>query len=62
MSEKHFGESEEVSKVKAETDEQMTEQELDELLEGGIPEVTDEELEEAKEGVQERMDEENPER
>lgn len=62
MSEKHFGESEEVTKVKKETDKQMTEQELDELLEGGIPEVTEGELEAAKEGVRERMDEENPER
>lgn len=58
MSEKHFGESE--KQIKA--DEQMTEKELEELLEEGIPEVTDEELEEARKGVEERMDEENPER
>lgn len=62
MSEKHFGESEEVKKAKAEADKQMTEQELDELLEGGISTVTEGELEAAKEGVQKRMDEENPER
>lgn len=62
MSEKHFGESGEVKKAKAEADEQMTEQELNELLEGGVPKVTEEELKAAEEGVQKRMDEENPER
>lgn len=58
MSKEHFGESEEMEKIH----EQMTEKELEELLEGGIPEVTDEELDEARKGVEERMDEENPER
>lgn len=58
MSEKHFGESEEMEKA----DEQMTEKELEALLEEGILEVTNEELEAARKGVEERMDEENPER
>lgn len=64
MSEKHFGKSEEMIKA----DEQMTEKEIDELLgrempEGEeMPEVSEEDLERAKEAVQKRMDEENPER
>ena len=58
MSEKHFGESEKVEKA----DKQMTEAELNELLEGDIPEVTEEELAATREEVQKRMDEENPER
>lgn len=58
MSEKHFGKSEEMIKA----DEQMTEKEIDELLGREMPEVSEEDLERAKEAVQKRMDEENPER
>ena len=50
MSEKNFGESEEMEKER----EQMTEKELEDLLEEGIPEVTDEELEEARKKIEER--------